>query len=100
MDDFMIWPTPLVFFLCVAAVQALRKRWQNALSAGLAAGVSLAIMGWSGQAHTNTMLRTMLHQHEVRIEELERQLGDQGEAPTRALEETVSGSKSEQRADH
>jgi hypothetical protein len=94
MDDFMIWSIPLVFFLCLAAVQALRKRWQNALTATLAAGISLAIMAYAGQAHTNTMLRVMLRLHETRIEELEGQLGNQEEPST------VPGSKSEQRADH
>jgi len=90
----MIWSIPLAFFFCVAAVQALRKHWQNALTATLAAGVSLAIMACAGQAHTNTMLQLMLRQHRTRIEDLERQIGDQEEPSA------VPGSKSEQRADH
>lgn len=44
MDDFMIWAIPLAFFVCVAAVQARRRRWQNALCAALAAGIFLVIM--------------------------------------------------------
>jgi len=91
MDDFMIWSIPLVFFLCVAAVQALRKHWRNALSAALAAGLFLAIMACSGQAHTNAMLRARLHHHEAKIEELERQLNNQQESSNQALHGTAGG---------
>ncbi len=90
MDDFMIWAIPLAFFVCVAAVQARRRRWQNALCAALAAGIFLVIMACAGQAHTNAMLRVILRQQERKIEELERQLGNGAEESS---DQSVDGTR-------
>jgi hypothetical protein len=43
MDDFMLWAVPFGSFLCVAAVQGMRKHWQRALPAVLAADMCLAL---------------------------------------------------------
>ena len=77
MDDFMIWSVPLGFCLCVAAVQALRRHWQNALCAALGAGLFLAIVACAGQANTNAMHRGRLLHAKARIENLEQQLRNQ-----------------------
>ena len=71
MDDFMIWSFPFIFFVCIAAVQAIRKHWQNALSATLAAALFLTIMACAGQAHTNAMLRARLYHYEIKAKQLE-----------------------------
>ena len=88
MDDFMIWAIPLTFFLCLAAVQALRRHWQNALCAALAAGLFLAIMACAGQAHTSAILRAKLHHQEGKITELERQLGKETESSNQSIDGT------------
>ena len=81
MDDFLLWPIPLAVFLCLAAVQALRRHWQNALVAALAAGLVLAIMACHAEAHTNAILRARMQYQEKKISELKHQLqsgdGDQ-----------------------
>ena len=77
MDDVMIWAIPFGFFVCVSAVQAIRRHWKNALSALLAAGITLAIMANAGQVHTNAILRARLHYYEGKATELQRQLEKQ-----------------------
>lgn len=74
MDDFMMWAVPLAFFLCVAAVQAMRKHWQKALLAFLAAGICLALMANAGQTHTSAILRARLHHYESKTKELQLQI--------------------------
>ena len=88
MDDFMMWAVPLAFFLCVAAVQAMRKHWQYALSALLAAGMFLAIMFAAGNAHTNAMLRARLRYYEGKTKELQRQQEKQNGASNQVSEAT------------
>ena len=88
MDDFMMWAVPLAFFLCIAAVQAMRRHWQNALSALLAAGIFMAIMAATGKAHTNAILRARLHYYEGKTKELQRQLEKQNGASNQVSEAT------------
>jgi uncharacterized membrane protein YoaK (UPF0700 family) len=67
----MIWSIPFIFFVCIAAVQAMRRHWQNALSATLAAALSLAIMACAGQSHANAMLRAQLYHYESKAKKIQ-----------------------------
>jgi hypothetical protein len=82
MDDFMIWSIPFIFFVCTAAVQAMRRHWQNTLSATLAAALLLAIMACAGQAHTHALLRARLYHYESKAKqpEIERANGASNQA--------------------
>lgn len=84
MDDFMMWAIPFGFVLCVAAVQAMRKHWQNELSACLAAGICLALMANAGQSHTNAMLRARLHHLEIKSKDLQHQIARMNGASNQA----------------
>ncbi len=76
-DLLWLWLIPFVVFLCLAAVQALRRHWQNALAAGLV----LAIAASQTQANVNVNLQALMQYQEKQIAELKHQLesigGDQ-----------------------
>ncbi len=74
----LLLPIPLAVFLCLAAVQALRRHWRNALTAALAAGLVLAIMAGMAQAHVNAMLRAGMRLQEKQISKLKHQLDSGG----------------------
>jgi len=80
---FRIWAFPFGLFLCVAAVQLLRKHWHKALSSALAAGIFLALMAIDAQSHRNAMLRARVHK-------LTEQLNNQPGTSNKSVERDLS----------
>ena len=93
----MMWAFPLAFFLCVAAVQAMRKHWQKALSAFLAACICLALMANAGQAHTTAILRARLYHYESKTKELQNKIETMNGASNQASDAIGAGATQPQR---
>ena len=59
------------FFLCVAAVQAVRRHWHNALTALLASILFICLSILLPQSHQNTIYREVLRLQRNQIKKLE-----------------------------